>query len=161
GKTWDGLKSAGAGYKGIGDQINAAVGPKLWNGLKVGALAGGAAVAGAFTGSLVKGFNRLKDIENAEAKLTGLGHSAASVQSIMDNALASVKGTSFGLGEAAGLAGTLVASGIKPGQELEKTLKLTADSATIAGRELGYMGLIWGSVAAKGKLQGDDAMQLL
>ena len=160
-KVWDGVKSAGAGYKGIGDQINAAIGPKLWNGLKVGAVGAGAAVAGAFTGSLVKGFNRLRDIENAEAQLAGLGHSADSVSAIMENALSSVKGTAFGLGDAAGLAGTLVASGIKPGEDLERVLALTADSATIAGRELGDMGLIWGSVAAKGKLQGDDAMQLL
>lgn len=146
---------------GVGGRASKQMGGKLWGGLKAGALGAGVAIGGILTGSIAKGFGRLRDIENAEAKLTGLGHSAESVQSIMDNALASVKGTSFGLGEAASLAGTLVASGIKPGQELEKTLRLTADSATIAGRELGDMGLIWGSVAAKGKLQGDDAMQLL
>lgn len=146
---------------GVGGRASKQMGGKLWGGLKAGAVGAGVAIGGVLAGSVAKGFSRLRDIENAEAKLTGLGHSAESVQSIMDNALASVKGTSFGLGEAAGLAGTLVASGIKPGEELEKTLKLTADSATIAGRELGDMGLIWGSVAAKGKLQGDDAMQLL
>lgn len=146
---------------GVGGRASKQMGGKLWGGLKAGAVGAGVAIGGVLAGSVAKGFGRLRDIENAEAKLTGLGHSAESVQSIMDNALASVKGTSFGLGEAAALAGTLVASGIKPGQELEKTLRLTADSATIAGRELGDMGLIWGSVAAKGKLQGDDAMQLL
>lgn len=160
-KAWDGVKSAGGGFKSLGGKINSYVGPKLWSGIKLGAIGAAGAVAGVFSGAVVKGFSRLSSIEQAEAKLTGLGHSAESVSSIMDNALASVKGTAFGLDEAAGLAGTLVASGIKPGQELEKTLALTADSATIAGRELSDMGLIWGSVAAKGKLQGDDAMQLL
>ena len=144
-----------------GDSASKGMSGKLFGGLKKGAIGAGVAIGGVLGTSVVKGFQRLSSIEQAESKLTGLGHSAKSVSGTMDNALASVKGTAFGLDEAAGLAGTLVASGIKPGQELEKTLKLTADSATIAGRELGDMGLIWGSVAAKGKLQGDDAMQLL
>ena len=147
--------------EGVGGTASKKMGGKLFGGLKVAAAGAGGAIAGVLGGSIVKGFNRLRDIESAEAKLTGLGHSAETVEGVMKNALAAVKGTSFGLGDAAGLAGTLVASGIKPGKDLEKTLKLTADSATIAGRELGDMGLIWGSVAAKGKLQGDDAMQLL
>ena len=150
---------------GVGDRAGSGkgngLGGKLWGGLKKSAVGAGVAIGGVLAGSVAKGFQRLSAIEQAEAKLSGLGHSAESVESIMTNALASVKGTAFGLDEAAGLAGTLVASGIKPGEELEKTLRLTADSATIAGRELGDMGLIWGSVAAKGKLQGDDAMQLL
>lgn len=151
---------AGVGER-AGSSKGKGLGGKLFGGLKVAAGGAGVAIGGVLAGSITKGFSRLRDIENAEAKLTGLGHSAETVEGVMKNALASVKGTSFGLGEAAGLAGTLVASGIKPGKELEKTLRLTADSATIAGRELGDMGLIWGSVAAKGKLQGDDAMQLL
>ena len=146
---------------GVGAQASSGLGGKLWGGLKKTAVGAGVAIGGVLAGSVAKGFQRLRDIESAEAKLKGLGHSAESVEAIMANALGAVKGTAFGLDEAAGLAGTLVASGIKPGEELEKTLRLTADSATIAGRELGDMGLIWGSVAAKGKLQGDDAMQLL
>lgn len=151
---------AGVGSR-AGSSKGSGLGGKLWGGLKIGAGVAGAAIGGVLAGSISKGFTRLKDIENAEAKLRGLGHSAEDISSIMENALNAVKGTSFGMGDAATLAGTLVASGIKPGEELEKTLKLTADSATIAGRELGDMGLIWGSVAAKGELQGDDAMQLL
>ena len=146
---------------GVGAKASSGLGGKLWGGLKKTAVGAGVAIGGVLAGSVAKGFQRLSAIESAEAKLSGLGHSAESVEAIMANALGAVKGTAFGLDEAAGLAGTLVASGIKPGEELEKTLRLTADSATIAGRELGDMGLIWGSVAAKGKLQGDDAMQLL
>ena len=119
--------------EGVGGTASKKMGGKLFGGLKVAAAGAGGAIAGVLGGSIVKGFNRLRDIESAEAKLTGLGHSAETVEGVMKNALAAVKGTSFGLGDAAGLAGTLVASGIKPGKELEKTLKLTADSATIAG----------------------------
>ena len=136
-------------------------GTALFGGLKTTAVGAGVAVGGVLSASLYKGFKRLSAIEDAKAKLGGLGHDAKAVTSIMDNALASVKGTAFGMDEAASTAGTLVASGIKPGKDLEKTLKLVGDSATIAGRGMGDMGLIWSSVAAKGKLQGDDAMQLL
>lgn len=129
--------------------------------LKRGALAAGAAAGTAIGYTLKKGFDRLSAIEGAEAKLKGLGHSTQSVGKIMDSALSSVKGTAFGLGDAAGLAAQMVASGIKPGQELETVLKTVGDTATIAGRDIGDMGLIFGSVAARGKLQGDDMMQLM
>lgn len=133
----------------------------LGKGLKWGAAAGGAALAGGLGASLFGGFNRLADIEDARASLLGLGKDTQTVDRIMDDALKSVKNTAYGLGDAAKLSGTLVASGIEPGENLQKTLGLVADSATIAKRDLGDMGLIWSSVASKGKLQGDDAMQLL
>lgn len=111
--------------------------------------------------ALFKGFGRLKDIDQAKAKLTGLGNSAQTVQQVMDNALAAVKGTAFGMGEAASTAGVMVAAGIKPGQELQRVLSLVGDTATIAGTDMQSMGQIWGSVAARGKLQGDDMLQML
>ena len=50
------------------------------------------AAAGALAGiSLVKGFNRLKNIDTAKAQLEGLGHSAKEVNAIMDSAMESVK----------------------------------------------------------------------
>lgn len=109
---------------------------------------------------LTKGWDRLTGIENAQAKLKGLGHDAGEVQKIMDNALASVKGTAFGLGDAASIAAGAVAAGVKPGQDLERTLKLVADSAAIAGTDLGSMGSIFNKVAANGKLTGEVLQQL-
>ncbi|WP_288782443.1 tape measure protein, partial [uncultured Kocuria sp.] len=136
-------------------------GSALWGGFTKLAKGAGLAGGAAFAGSLVKGFGRLTAIENAEAKLKGLGHTSAEVESIMTNALNSVKGTSYGLDEAAGLAGNLVASGIEPGKDLERILKLVGDSAAISGREMSDMGLIWMQVASKGKLTGEDAMQFM
>ena len=121
---------------------------------------GGLAVAGVATKALVGGFKRLEAIDQAKAKLTGLGHSAESVKKIMDNALTSVKGTAFGLGDAASLAATMVASGVKPGQELERTLKLVGDAATISGSSLSDMGLIFSKVAAANKIQAEEMNQL-
>lgn len=78
----------------------------------------------------------------------------------MNNSLASVKGTAFGMDAAAGTAAQMVASGIKPGADLERTLKNVADAATIAGVDMGSMGSIFGKVAASGKVQGDVIAQL-
>lgn len=136
-------------------------GRKLFSGFTKVARGSGLAVGALFATSLVKGFGRLSAIENAEAKLKGLGHTTAEVEAITKNALNSVKGTAYGLDEAAGLAGNLVASGIKPGKDLERILKLVGDSAAISGREMSDMGLIWMQVASKGKLTGEDAMQLM
>lgn len=124
------------------------------------------AVAAAGTASalmapiLSKGWTRAINIENAEAKLKGLGHSAGAVRSIMDGALASVKGTAYGLDEAATTAAGAIASGVKPGADLERTLKLVADAATIAGTDMGSMGAIFNKVAAGGVIQGEEIAQL-
>lgn len=150
-------KSASKSGESMGQKLSSGMGSAL----KKSAVGVGVAAGAAIGAGLTKGIGRLNGIEQAEAKLRGLGHSASSVGSIMDNALASVKGTSFGLEEAATAAAGAVAAGIKPGQELERTLKVVGDTATIAGASMGEMGQIFNSVAARGKLQGDDMMQLL
>ena len=135
-------------------------GSKLGNfiktGLKIGAGAGVAAVGVALT----KGFGRLQAIENAKAKLSGLGHSAQGVEKIMTNATTAVKGTAFGLGEAATVAANAVAAGVKPGADLERTLKLVADASTIAGTDMASMGAIFNKAAASNKVQMDVINQL-
>ncbi|WP_312981088.1 tape measure protein [Corynebacterium sp.] len=149
--------AASSSGQSIGQKISSGLGKTL----KRGALTGGAAAGAALGMSLKKGFDRLSAIEQSEAKLTGLGHSTESVAKIMDNALGSVKGTAYGLGDAASVAAGMVAAGIKPGKELEGVLKTMGDTAAIAGRDLTDVGLIFQSVAAKGKLQGDDMLQLM
>lgn len=122
----------------------------------------GAAIGAVITGlTLHGGFARAMAIEEAQSKLKGLGHSTESVKQIMDNALASVKGTAFGLGDAASLAAQLVAAGIEPGEQLERTLRTVADTAAISGREMGQVGLIFAKVASKGKVQGEELVQLM
>lgn len=177
-RLWSGMDGTGglkskivSGMKGIGREVEKEAGrirsrgDALLSGIGTGIKwGGGAALAGAGAlagGSLFGGFNRLADIEDARASLEGLQMSGAEVDKVMESALASVKGTAYGMGDAASVAATMSAAGIKPGQELTDVLSLVADSATIAKRDIGDMGLIWSSVASKGKLQGDDAMQLL
>ena len=126
----------------------------------------GLTTIGALTGGIVGlaakgGFDRALAIENAQAKLKGLGHSAGDVSEIMNDAMAAVKGTAFGLGDAATVAASLSASGVASGEQMTKVLKTVADTAQISGRSLTDIGTIFGSVAARGKLQGDDMLQLM
>lgn len=110
--------------------------------------------------TLVKGFNRLAGIDEARAKLMGLGHDAQSVEKIMESALESVRGTAFGMDEAATTAASAVAAGIKPGKELTRYLSLTADAAAIAGSSMAEMGSIFNKVATSGIAQAEELNQL-
>lgn len=128
----------------------------LGDGIKAGAAVGVAAL-----GTSIKlGVDRLLAIDDAKGKLKGLGHDAQSTAKIMDSALASVKGTAYGLGDAATISASAVAAGIKPGQELTKYLKLTADAASIAGSSLGDMGHIFNQVQTGQRAMSDDLNQL-
>lgn len=164
-KIAPGVAKALGGAEKTADKSGKSIGSKLSSGmgsvLKKSAVGVGAAAGAALGAGLTKGIGRLNSIEQAEAKLKGLGHSAQSVGGIMENSLAAVKGTAFGLEEAATTAAGVVAAGIKPGKELEQVLKTVGDTATIAGTSMADMGTIFGSVAARGKLQGDDMLQLM
>lgn len=107
------------------------------------------------------GFDRALNIERAQTKLKALGHDTQSVDAIMDDALKSVQGTAFGLGDAASVAATLVASGIQSGTQLQQVLGTVVDAAQIAGVGFKDMGVIFSQVAAKGKLQGDEMLQFM
>lgn len=146
-------------------------GNALLNGLKgaaerVGAVIKGAATAGvavAGTGLAVaftKGFQRLTGIDTARAKLVGLGHDGKTVGTIMDNATASVTGTAFGLGEAATVAAGAVASGIKPGKQLENVLKGVANVAAATNRTMEDTGSIFNNVRANQAAYTQDIKQL-
>ncbi|MCO6658688.1 MAG: tape measure protein [Cutibacterium avidum] len=110
--------------------------------------------------SLSSGFERLSSIDQATQTLQGLGNTGKQTAQIMDNALASVKGTAFGMGDAATVAASTVAAGIKPGQQLQHTLSLVADAASVTNSSLDDMGSIFSKVATSGKMQGDEIQQL-
>ena len=115
------------------DKKSKTLGSKVMGGLKKGMLGAAASIGGVLSGALLGGFNRLKNIENAEAKLTGLGHSAESVQQIMTNALKSVQGTAFGLDEAGTVAAGVVAAGIKPGKATSEYIDSILTRITLPG----------------------------
>src|SRR5690606_11017154 len=141
--------------RGIGQRI----GSTISDGVLSAASAASAAMAGLFTTSLVKGVGRLTAIENAEASLRGLGHTAEEVDGIMDSALESVLGTAFGL-EAAAVAATAVAAGVEPGRDLTRLLSLMGDAAVIARVPLSEMGQIFGQVIANGRAMSQELNRL-
>lgn len=155
-KTGEGFEKVGSVFKNISNK-SAELGTSLTNKITKPAMIAGGALASITIG---KGFGRLVEIDNAKAKLDGLGHSSESVQKIMDNALESVKGTSFGLGEAATTASSAVAAGIKPGKELTRYLSLTGDAAAIAGSSMGEMGSIINKVQTSNKAYNGELQQL-
>lgn len=147
------------------EKSGADIGQRLTGSINKVFKAGGLAVAGTLIAglgtALVKGFQRLDAIDTAGAKLRGLGHDAATVDTIMANALASVKGTAFGLGDAATVAAQAVAAGIKPGKDLEKVLGTVANTAAAAGTDLGEMGSIFSKAMTQANgVQNDVISQL-
>jgi tape measure domain-containing protein len=148
--------AGGSAGRSLGSSLAGGIG----TGLKVvGGLV--AAVGGSVAAVALKGgISRALNIQDAQASLKGLGHDTESITGIMNSALGAVRGTAFGLDQAAGVAAGAVAAGIKPGQELQRTLTLTADAATIAKTSMGEMGSIFNKVATGGKLTTEVVNQL-
>ena len=87
--------------------------------------------------------------------------SASQVEAVMGDALKSVKGTAFGMGDAATVAAQLSAAGVQSGKDLEGALTSVADIAQLSGSSITEVGNIYGKIAAKGKLQGNTLNQLM
>lgn len=115
------------------------------------AVTAGAMIAGAMTKAFVGGFSRLSNIENAEAKMRGLGFSAGDIEKVMDGASAAVDGTAFALDEMASAASTAVAAGLKPGEQLNGYMKTLKNSAAAANVPLGEMGQILNKTVTSGR----------
>lgn len=136
------LKKIGDGMSRMGRSLQRA-GSSLTKYITAPAVAATSALTGI---TLVKGFGRLIGIDTARAKLSALGHDASTVELIMENALESVRGTAYGLDEAATAAASAVAAGVDPGKELAKYLSLIGDSAAIAGADFNEMASIFNKV---------------
>lgn len=153
-------KTAGAKLAGTFNTIgekSLALGNKLSSHITKPAMIAGAALAGI---TLKKGWSRMTEIDNARAKLIGLGHDGDEVKTIMNNALESVKGTAYGMDEAATTAASAVAAGIPAGEELTRYLTLVGDAAAIAGTDMSEMGSIFNKVASNGKISAEEMNQL-
>ncbi|QLD10889.1 tape measure protein [Microbacterium oleivorans] len=141
-----------------GGRFKAAFGRAV-KGIAITVAAGVATASASIAAIGAKGLDRALNIQDAKAQLTGLGHDAQSVGTIMESALASVKGTAFGLDQSAQIAASSVAAGIRPGEDLTRVLKLTADSATIAKAPLSEMGSIINKVATNQRLTTETMQQ--
>lgn len=146
---------------GAAQRAGSAAGKALGSGIQSAATGAVTIAAVGIGAAFTAGFSRLNAIDTARAKLTGLGNDAATVQTIMGDALASVRGTAFGLGEAATVAASAVAAGIKPGEALQGHLKSIANNAAAAGISMAEMGSIFNKAATQANgVQNDVISQL-
>lgn len=175
GQVFGGLgRAAMTGISGIGQ----ALGPGLssaWSGLRTqisgaataftsvlggAAVVAGGMIAGALGKAVVGGFSRLSNIENAEAKMRGLGFAAADIDSAMAGASAAVDGTAFALDEMASAASVAMAAGVKPGEALNKYMATLKNSAAAAGAPLADMGAILNKTLTSGRAQTQEINQI-
>ena len=134
--------------KGQAEKSGSTIGGLLGKGLKFGATAAAGGIAAILTGAFVKGFGRLASIDQAQAKLKGLGITGKDLQTVMDNALAAVQDTAYGLDEAVAPIPGLLAAGVKPGKDLEQALTNMASAATLGGTNMADMAQVFGDAAA-------------
>lgn len=161
--------SSGAGSVGIGKIVSSWRGQLSGGALNnLGMLAGkafsagltaavGVGVAGAGL-ALTKGFNRLVTLDTAEFKLRGLGKSTEEIKDIVKTVTDSVTGTPFALDQAFAVATQAIGAEVK---DIKRFMTDVADAAGFAGVGIDRMGLIFNQIQAKGKLTGEEMMQLM
>lgn len=162
-------------FKGGAGQIERVMGPHLQRAGVTGGQQYGQSFAGALMSSpairqlaaaggigaiLFGGFDRLRTIDDAQAKLRGLGNDASQIASVMDSALKAVQGTAFGLGDAATIAASAMAAGVGGGQELTNYLKLVANTAAVTGDSLMSVGNTLNNVRTLNAAY-NDSLQIL
>lgn len=112
--------------------------------------------------ALAGGWGRLTSIENAEASIRSLGHSAEDASNIIQvDVMAAVEGTAFALQDAGQAAAGFLSSGVQPGQELSDVLTLVADAAQISQTDFGHMASMMQRVQGEGKLTGGVLQQMM
>lgn len=121
----------------------------------VKAMAGIGTALGALTAK--GGITRALNIDQAQMKFRALG---MDVESVMESCNTAVQGTAYSLDSAATVASMLGASGVAAGDSMTRSLQAVAGAAAMGGVEYDRVGRIFSKVAAQGRLQGDELLQL-
>ncbi|OLT09324.1 hypothetical protein BJF77_11085 [Kocuria sp. CNJ-770] len=146
-----GMTTMANGAEGAARRIESAMG-RITKGV---GLAGGA-LTGA---SLAGGLFRLNALESLDVKLQVMGYDEAGKKRIGATTLEAVTGTPFGLGEASTATGMLLGAGVTQDQ-LGERLTTVVDTAAAYSMPLEQTARVFSQVQAKGRLQGDEALQL-
>lgn len=152
---------------GIGRSVGGGLARAIGGGFRAAIRTAGIATAIAGTiatglGSVAAagGIGRALNIEDAQAKLKGLGYDLGQVQSVTQSTLDAVLGTIYSLDDGITVAASGLAAGIQGGEQLTAYLKTVADTASITGGSLTDIGLIFNSIQAQGKVFTSDLNQL-
>ena len=156
-------------FKGSGGNASASGdgggGPGLLGSIVGGNLISGAiskglgALSGVASSTLGSGFNRLQNIEAAQARLRGFGFKQDEIKGITKSATNAVTGTQYSMGDAMTASSGAIAAGIKPG-ELEGYLKEVGNAAAATGSDFNDVASIMNKVKTTGHLQADEMRQL-
>src|SRR5690625_366212 len=129
------------------------IGGKMTKAITLPAMGAMTAVGG-LVGAL--GFKRLVGMDNAQAKLKGLGVEGKQLEVVMQNTKDAVTGTTHTMADGANVAAGALAAGVKEGADLERYIRLVGDAATGANAPMGDMAQIFNRVQGTGKLMGTE-----
>ena len=133
------------------------VGGTLTKGITLPILGATTAAAGLTT---ALGFKRLVGMDNAQAKLKGLGVEGKQLDKVMTDVKNAVTGTTHTMADGADVAAGALAAGIKEGKELERYITLVGDAATGSNRPMADMAQIFNRVQGSGKLMTMELNQI-
>lgn len=151
------VRILGSSFRTAGSLLN----NSLVGAAKTASVAAGGILATGLGFSASKGFARALTTTEARAKMKGLGYEGKNLDLIMQSASDAVDGLAYSTGDAATAASGLLASGVKPGEELTRVLRTIGDTASLSGREFSDISSIYGKVFASGIIQGEEFNQLM
>src|SRR5690625_1932082 len=129
------------------------IGGKMTKAITLPAMGAATAVTG-LVGAL--GFKRLVGMDNAQAKLKGLGVEGKQLEVVMQNTKNAVTGTTHTMADGANVAAGALAAGVKEGADLERYISLVGDAATGANAPMGDMAQIFNRIQGTGRLMGTE-----
>ena len=138
-------------------QRSGEIGSKMTNsitkpaGVATGALAG-------MVGAL--GFKRLIGMDDAQAKIQGLGYSGKEVTSIQGDVTKAIEGSMTTMAEGTDAAAGALGSGVKRGKELQEYIKGVGNAAQGAGVPVGEMAQIFSRVRGTNKLATEELQMM-
>jgi len=124
-------------------------------GLGIGAGLGVGSVLGA-------GLDRLKVLQGAQVQLRVMKKSAEEIRQITQDVLAIVEGTPISLDDAMQAVPQALGAGVKQGKELQAYIAAIGDAAASTGGRAGFgqISMIFSQILGKGKLMGEEVLQL-
>src|SRR5690606_35238628 len=98
------------------------------------------------------GLGRLIGMDEARAKLKGLGYEGEAVDAILKDVENAVRGTAFTMAEGTNVAAGALAAGVKQGEELERYIKLVGSAAAGSNSTMSEMAMIFNRIQGMGRL---------
>ena len=129
------------------------IGGKMTKAITLPAMGAATAVGGLVS---ALGFKRLVGMDNAQAKLKGLGVEGKQLEVVMQNTKNAVTGTTHTMADGANVAAGALAAGVKEGADLERYIRLVGDAATGANAPMGDMAQIFNRIQGTGRLMGTE-----